>query len=1088
MKTSKLAVISIVTAGVMLSAQAGAAADSSSRSTLRQYYIYPNPAAGVPEVTYDVVYKSLSLVLTGKGTTATTRDYFRAGEVIPQAKEGAALTTRNQPVPITLKSLHYTPSRETPAPVDYSIVDGPSFGTLQGSGANLIYTPNKDFTGFDRITFKADDHVHGSTTARVNIKVGGSYNLFETGQVRPLAMSSDGTRLYAVNTPDDRLGIFDLTQAQPKLIGEVPVGMEPIAVSLRNDGEAWVVNGLSDSVSIVDVGAPVPYVKRTLLVGDEPMDVVFAGPNRQRAFITTAHRGQNSPVDPGFQTPGIGRADVWVYDATAVDSAGASPQPMTILTLFGMPPRGLAVSPDGSTVYAAIYKSGNQTTVVGQNTLDRGPNSTKWGKLGPVTDASGKPAPNTGVIVQYNGKHWVDSYGRDWDKFVRFNLPDKDVFVIDANASTPVIKGDFAHVGTSLFNIAVNPQSGALYVSNLEARNLNRFEGNGNHADQITLDGRFIYNRITVIKNGQVMPRNLDKHLSDETIIGSDADSAASLALPLQMQIDSTGQTLYVAAFGSSEVGVFNVAELENDSFVPSASSHIKISGGGPSGLVLDEKRGQMYVMTRFDDGISVVNLASQTETAHVLMYDPEPDVIKNGRPFLYDARFASSKGDAACGSCHLFGDNDGLAWNLGNPDLTWAANPRGYSDPFTKIFATRANHPLKGPMVTQTLRGLEFMGPEHWRGDRTGSPRYKGESIEKAAFKQFNAAFVSLMGRAQEPTTEQMDAFANFAMQLRFAPNPVRSLDDQLTKAQADGEDVFMNTLTTGILGLTEASTGTLVTCNECHELDPDRQRFGSTTMMSFEGFDVSQNNKIPQLRDVYLKMGMFGMSNRLGTTPFMGDQVQGVGFFNSGGIDTLDHFLSSSIFHVPINRLSNLIDFLTTVDTGFAPMVGQQFTLNAKTSGGQSRIDMMIGQALAHTQPGGPATERCELVAHGLMAGKLRGYLLLDSGQFETDDPSDGLLSDATLRQQATAPGNSLTYTCVPPGAGYREGVDRDEDGQRDAVDAQTAGVLQLSVSPVDPNAAPEVDVPESAAQGGYDMEQFELTNGTWPNFQVF
>jgi hypothetical protein len=40
---------------------------------------------------------------------------------------------------------------------------------------------------------------------------GGSFVTFESGQVRPLAMSPDGTRLYAVNTPDNRLEIFDVS-------------------------------------------------------------------------------------------------------------------------------------------------------------------------------------------------------------------------------------------------------------------------------------------------------------------------------------------------------------------------------------------------------------------------------------------------------------------------------------------------------------------------------------------------------------------------------------------------------------------------------------------------------------------------------------------------------------------------------------------------------------------------------------------------------------------------------------------------------------------------------------------------------------
>ena len=31
---------------------------------------------------------------------------------------------------------------------------------------------------------------------------------------------------------------------------------------------------------------------------------------------------------------------------------------------------------------------------------------------------------------------WVDEDGKDWSHLVKFNLPDKDVFVIDANADS----------------------------------------------------------------------------------------------------------------------------------------------------------------------------------------------------------------------------------------------------------------------------------------------------------------------------------------------------------------------------------------------------------------------------------------------------------------------------------------------------------------------------------------------------------------------------------------------------------------------------------------------------------------------------
>ena len=153
-----------------------------------------------------------------------------------------------------------------------------------------------------------------------------SFVEFESGHVRPLAMSPNGTRLFAVNTPDNRLEVFSITAGNLTHIDSIPVGMEPVAVAARSDTEVWVVNHLSDSISIVDLTSTPARVSRTLLVGDEPRDIVFAGPGHGRAFITTAHRGQNIGFDPQLTTPGVGRADVWVFDADQLgDSLTGTP-------------------------------------------------------------------------------------------------------------------------------------------------------------------------------------------------------------------------------------------------------------------------------------------------------------------------------------------------------------------------------------------------------------------------------------------------------------------------------------------------------------------------------------------------------------------------------------------------------------------------------------------------------------------------------------------------------------------------------------------------------------------------------------------
>src|SRR5689334_7344867 len=77
---------------------------------------------------------------------------------------------------------------------------------------------------------------------------------FEGKQTSPVRLSPDGSRLFAVNTPDNRLSVFDVSNPQnPILIAEIPVGVEPVSVNPRNNDEVWVVNEVSDNVSVVSV-------------------------------------------------------------------------------------------------------------------------------------------------------------------------------------------------------------------------------------------------------------------------------------------------------------------------------------------------------------------------------------------------------------------------------------------------------------------------------------------------------------------------------------------------------------------------------------------------------------------------------------------------------------------------------------------------------------------------------------------------------------------------------------------------------------------------------------------------------------------
>src|SRR4051812_21519513 len=357
-----------------------------------------------------------------------------------------------------------------------------------------------------------------------------SFLEFESGPVRPIAISPDRTKLFAVNTPNATLDIFNISASGLTAAGRVPVGLEPVAVAARSNTEVWVVNHLSDSVSVVTLTGT-PHVTRTLLVGDEPRDIVFAG-SASRAFITTAHRGQQR-TDPSIAsvpgagdskltTPSVPRADVWVFDpANLGNTLGGTP--VRIMSFFTDTPRALAVSPDKNTVYVAGFHSGNQTSIVNEDFICEGfdPNTpctnddgttSPGGNLGPKTDAKGEQAPEVAMIVKFNNAtgHWEDPAGRIWDHTFRFRLPDTDVFSVDANALTQ--KAAFAHVGTTLFNMVANPASGELYVSNTESNNLQRFEGPGVFGKS-TVQGHLAESRITVISGSTVTPRHLNKHI-----------------------------------------------------------------------------------------------------------------------------------------------------------------------------------------------------------------------------------------------------------------------------------------------------------------------------------------------------------------------------------------------------------------------------------------------------------------------------------------------------------------------------------------------------------------------------------------------
>ena len=757
------------------------------------------------------------------------------------------------------------------------------------------------------------------------------YTEFEADPVRPVAVLEQSGWVAVANTPDDSIVLVRPTDAGAQPCNAVKVGMRPVAVGVvresRSLAELWVVNHLSDSISIVYVNLEDcrGEVTRTLAVGDEPRDLVVAtrSDGAKRVFVTTAHRGQHHPTESARSGSDLvtapndklqrGLADVLVFDPEALDT------PPAAVNLFADTPRALAVG-DG-VVYAASFKSGNRTTAIGGETVtERGrvsleallardatgqlierdgelvlrpeavgqgvieggmpavagqgrcfadpresPDEALLARVCVETDAQnhalrakiaqpgvadaacqctsgdGTLQPLTGVIAKFFDQEaecgaafttfpdgsrgcWLDrapepgpsparaaraARPMEWNDEVRLTLPDEDVFAIGVDDLS--VAKSFSGVGTILFDMAVQPSTGKLFVTNTDANNLARFEGHGS-ASSSSVIGHLHESRITVIDPAAagvlaVQPVHLNSHIDYGRCCERDPEeNERSFAFPTAGVFSADGQRFYFSALGSDKIGVVS-ADAVGPGFDQQALRERGALGeiwlsdaidapAGPVGLALDAERGRLYVKTHFSNELVVIDTQRERISSRARLPTPEPVRLRAGRSVMYNARLTSSHGDSACASCHVFGDFDGLSWDLGDPEGATVTNP----GPFTSIGLDDANfRSNKGPMNTQTLRGMANHGALHWRGDRTrrfteraGEQPDVGSLDEVNSFGEFDVAIMGLNGNDALLDPAVFARFTDFALGIVLPPNPNRHLDDTLTADQGAARAMY--------------------------------------------------------------------------------------------------------------------------------------------------------------------------------------------------------------------------------------------------------------------------------------------------------
>jgi len=757
----------------------------------------------------------------------------------------------------------------------------------------------------------------------------------------------------------------------------------------------------------------------------------------------------------------------------------------------------MAVSTNGEEVYVAIFESGNGTTVLGGGAGDpiaSPPNVVNdpagpWNGLNPPpNDGSGfKPPfnpllpapPGVSLIVRLDGAGmWMDDNGGDWTNLVSGNqaqksgrpvgweLLDHDIAVLDANTLSVSYVDGLMNLNMAL---AVNPVTNHLSVVGTEAINELRFEPNVN--------GIFVRSHLALINLATSPPAasisDMNNHLDYSVSTLPQSERTRSLGDPRGVAWNGAGDKIYVTGMGSN-----NVIVLDETGNRIGLSETIEV-GEGPTGIVVSETHGQAYVLNKFSSSISVLDLSTETVVSSHGFFDPSPLAIKQGRRHLYDTHETSGLGQVSCGSCHVDSRMDRLAWDLGDPagvmespsDQNLGANAPGLNNGFQDW------HPMKGPMLTQTLQDIVDKEPFHWRGDRFG-------------LEEFNGAFLSLLGDDDFLDATEMQEFEDFLATIYFPPNPHRNLDNSLpTNLPLEGH------YTTGRFGPPGIPYGTgnairgldlyrppnlldagALACSTCHTLpvgvgtDSTLNLFPPTfvpfptgpfgehhtMLVSVDGF-TNVTMKVPQLRNIYERDGM-NFTQPQATTGF--------GFAHDGTVDSIERFIAEPIF-TPSNEqdVADLVAFMLAFSGSDLPLPdGSDLLEPPSVPGRDAHAAVGIQTTVVDNSPLPPTQDqlidtliglshgnRVGLVAKGRVDGLQRGWTYQGGGIFQSDRSSETATKDTLLAKAGF--GAEITFTAVPGGSETRIGIDRDRDSHLDQDE------MDAFSDPADPASIPGV-----------------------------
>lgn len=573
-------------------------------------------------------------------------------------------------------------------------------------------------------------------------------------------------------------------------------------------------------------------------------------------------------------------------------------------------------------------------------------------------------------------------------------LPDEDVFRLVPGATPGAGHVEVAAkgVGTMLFAHGVNPVSGKLWVLNTQSIN----------ADPVLdsepeVKGLFSQNRLTIVDLPPVGGPPATAH----TFVSLDSAGPAPLGKPFALSFGSNGAAVIIGAL-TDNVSAFSANGAHLASFsLP--------EGSIPRGVLFHEAQQRLYVLNWGTNQIQA-RATNQPGLPIVgtldLGYDPTSEPRKLGRRLFYDGR-NSMLGNLSCESCHVEGLFDHLTWNL-------------------------SDFPVddKGALFTQSLKGIEFTKPYHWRGERE--------------LADFNGAFAGLLG-GSTLDAQEFAAFEEFLFGLQNPANPFedprRVLNDRRTTGfEFDAHD-GLSAVRGQELYFSEPSVGT-GSCNDCHTLPTGT----NNDFFPDESGDTAHRNtfKNTAYNGLWRKEQKTRVTVKERFRPAELRPPLGAGASHAGLSNGVFEFNLQN-FDLPEADEQDIALFVHQIDQGLAPSVHRAVLIAPADPQPAALADYFMPQARAR---------HCDLAMIGrvdLGAGvqSLRWYWDRALRLFRPDDADLAPRPLAFFVAQAQAGTGRNLLVALPVGMARRFAVDPDNDLLFRQDEAQ------LGTSPRDPDS---------------------------------